>query len=64
MNSILPNLDSNERGGLAIYENAIWVNVKQHLKIFWGYQMTPSFQAKNLVYNIANLRISHFGHFF
>ena len=41
--SILPNLDSNERGGLAIYENAIGVHVEQLSMILWGYELRPTF---------------------
>ena len=44
---ILINLVSNERGGLAIYENAIYVNVKQHLQFLWGFQMRPCFLAQD-----------------
>ena len=41
--SICLNLVSNERGGLAIYENARGANVDHLLGILWGYQIRPNF---------------------
>ena len=38
LGSILANLDSNEKGGLAIYENAIRLHVEQLSMSLWGYQ--------------------------
>ena len=41
--SILPNLDSNERGGLAIYENVMGWHDEKLWIILCGYEIKPTF---------------------
>ena len=43
LGSILANLDLDERGGLAIYENVIGAHVEQLSISLWGYQIKPNF---------------------